>query len=462
MRSVAKKLKTIPFSAPGVFYFGAHYSKSLIWAFFNTFFLFFAIYGLGLSPLLAGVISFAFAATDAIFDLPGSFLIHRFASYGNGIANVVALATPICCLFLCLAFLNLSALGPALSIASCVTAGIAFRLAFTFIDIPLNASIGRTNYNSKIRNGVAGWRSVGSALAVISLAVLLALVAEQDGKVIAYKLWQIALIVSIIACIILIPSFSAVDEAARRVEKPSANIEISEIVRLMRKNITQNFAILFAINFVSLLLVSQFFRAVIFIVEREIAGTPSFSEALILITIVSGITVAPWMALASRLEKNHAAIVANIGLLFAVLSFGFLNSTAGGVLLFFVLFGSFHHWNTFIWSILPDTTDEISKNAGTALYAPVIGFFAAFGKMTIGLGGLLGGWLLHISGFPENPNFETYTYYISGSTALGCILSILLYSRYKLTHEKYSKIPTALLKDQSHDASVIASPRSDK
>lgn len=445
-----------------VAYFGAHYSKSLIWNFFNTFFLFFAIYGLGINPIHAGIIALAFAATDAIFDLPVSLFLQRSAKLTNGMAKFVSFATPLCCLFLCLAFTKFDSLGAPLSIALCVAAGFAFRLAFTFIDVPLNSSIGRISYNSKARNGVAGWRSIGSAGAVVSLAVLLSLLAEENDKILADRLWQIAALISAAACVIIIPSFHAVDASAREKEKPQTDFHISETARLVLGNVTKNFGVLFAINFASLLLVGQFFRAVIFIVEKQPDSTPSFSEALILITVVSAVTVAPWMALASRLEKNQAAIILNICLLLAVLSFGVLSSSLVGILIFFVLFGSLHHWNTFIWAILPDTTDEVSKNAGNALHTPIIGIFAAFGKLTIGLGNLLGGWLLQISGFPDSPDFDAYITYVTGVTAFGCVACVLLYSRYRLTHAKYLEIPATLLKDHPQDDGSTSKPRADK
>lgn len=109
-----------------------------------------------------------------------------------------------------------------------------------------------------------------------------------------------------------------------------------------------------------------------------------------------------------------------------------------------------------IWSMLPDSVDEISKNAGVQLHAPVIGLFAAIGKLTMGFSQLLSGWFLQRTGFPNAPNISAFENVLVWATVSGCGFTIFFLSQYKLSHKLHAQISAALLKDSepANDCSV--------
>ncbi len=417
----------------------AHFGKMLIWNFFQTFFLFFAIYGLGLEPIYASLFVFLFAVMDVGVDVPASFIINRMQKKWGGMSRWVTFGAPATAVLLLMSFYSGSPDDSNLWVVICIIAGFASRVAFTFVDVPMNASVGRVSNHSRRRNLVAGSRNIASAAAKGSLAGLLAIQVEQDGEIVAGNLWVAAAVIALIAPLAIVPAFRRVDQRAHQSEVLSGQKQSLNFADFL-PGLTRNMLYLSAANIAFLLLACQFGHALIFMVETDPLISTPFSSVWAILTVVSAITVGPWMWFASRNEKRTIAFIGLVAISIVVALYPTLKSSTWGIVTFVVLFAGVGHVNSIIWSMLPDATDEASLAVGRPIHAPVVGSFAAVGKLTIGLSQLLGGAFLQWSGFPESPDFRTYQTLVIVATVSGCLMVLLLLAKYRLNHDRHAEV----------------------
>ena len=403
--------------------------------------MFFAIYGIGLDPLAASILVFVFATADALFDIPAAFLLGKTLRRLRGMFLWVAVATPICALFLVLCFLILPSEALAIGMSAYIAIGLVYRLAFTFVDIPLNASIGRFEYNSERRTLVSGGRSIASTAAKVVIGVCTAIFVEQEGRIITGNLWFIAALVGLLACITILPSFTKIDRHSYALEQARQPHQRSEkLLFNAPRMFPRDFIYLLLVNLFFLVGAMQFSHMIIFFVDNDQRITISFGYLWILINIVSSATVFLWMKLAAAVEKVFAiriALVATIGIvaLFLLLRTG---NTSAVVL--FTAFAGVFHVNALIWALLPDIVDQASANARLPAHAPVVGVFAAIGKIGIGVSHLLTGLILASAGVPNTPDSSALVTYTAVATILGCAASALLVTKIRVTHRHHAKL----------------------
>ena len=407
-------------------YSGAHLGKTLLWVFFDTFFMFFAIYHLGLDPVLASLAVLLFSMSDVLLDIPAGFLIGKQKKRLNGMMVWAKFATPLCCMLVFIAFFGTKLTPGPGGFWICIAGGCLFRVFFTFLDVPLNAVIGQVSHDSKRRNRVSAGRNIGGALGRGILALLIAIIAETDDGIDASQLWLVAGCISLFSGLLIFPFLVTSQEHARH--NPSQEELEDGWIRfsMVKTAFTPNLVILICVNTIFLILVSQVMKSIIFLVESWPGSTFSYSSTWLLIVGVGALTVIPWMNLASRYEKTRVfgwcmlAIAATLG---TFLLTGI--STSLQFVTFIILLGSVFHANTFIWSMLPDVMDEASLRIKKSCHAALIAIFASLGKLTIGIGTVLNGFLLEWSGFPDAPDFDMLLTLILG---ISLVASLSVYS----------------------------------
>lgn len=408
----------------------SHLGKSLVWSFFNTFFLFYAIYGLGLSPLKAGALIFLFSISDAIFDIPVTILIYR-NQHKISMAHWVKIMTPICSVLLVLMFTSFYIQPTSPEFFKWAIMGLIFKLTFTFIDIPLNASIGRFEYNSAKRNYIAASRSIASTAAKLAIAILIYNFVENERVIDTDKLWIVAMIIAILAPILITPTFSHIDKSAQildaRYKYHSGEIKL----RRAYKAIPSNLKLLIGANFFVLVMVAQFSNGLIFLVNNNPNYDISFTTVWQFMAIISAFSVVFWMILAGRIKKNVTAVINLFLLATLLLSHSIFLATGTGILVFVGIYASLYHINSLMWSMLPDTTDEVSERLESNMQVPTIGIFAALGKSMIGLGLLASGYVLELSGFPNSPDLSLFTDLIIYLSFVGCIGGGFCFALYR-------------------------------
>lgn len=422
-------------------YASAIFGKNLLWTFFNTFFVFFAIYGLGLDPISASLLAFTFAVADATFDIPAGFLLNKRLATPTGMFPWVLIAAPASAVLLITIFAAVPATDEGLSIGSYVVIGVVYRLFFTFVDVPLNASIGRFDYHSQSRNIIAGFRSIASTGAKVAVAILTALLVEEGRNIVPENLRAIAAIVGVISVAAILPTFYRIDRRSTLLERASpfhgvARIRLREMGRILSPDLKR----LFAANVVYLLLVPQFGNAFIFILGRTEHFEVTFSTFWLTINIVSSVTVLFWAHLASRTEKVKAINISLIATATVTILFLVLGTSTAIVLFFFVLYSSVFHANALIWSALPDVVDQSTALAGRPTHAAIVGAFAAIGKLTIGAAHVLTGILLASSSFPDAPDVPRLLTLVSAASVVGCLACVWLLSRMRLTHRSHAAL----------------------
>lgn len=430
-----------PLRSPTFEYASSIFGKSLLWAFFNTFFVFFAIYGLGLDPIPASLLAFTFAIADATFDIPAGFLLNKRLATPKGMFPWVLIATPTCALLLVTIFAAAPAITKGLSIGSYILIGVIYRLFFTFIDVPLNASIGRFDYSSQNRNVIAGFRSIASTGAKVAIAYLTALFVEEGDRIAPDRLWTSAAIVGVVSVIAIVPTFYRIDQRSVVLERSSkfcgiAKIRLREIGRIL----SHDLKLLFVTNIVFLLLVLQFGNAFIFILGKTSHFDITFSAFWLTINIVSSVTVLFWARLASRIEKVKAIIISLIATAVVILAFLVVGSSTATVFSLFILYAGVFHANALIWSALPDVVDQSSALAGRPTHAAIVGAFAAIGKLTIGAAQVLTGAFLAISSFPDTPDVPMFLTLVTAATTVGCVICVVLLARMQLTHRSHATL----------------------
>jgi Na+/melibiose symporter-like transporter len=308
---------------------------------------------------------------------------------------------------------------------------LVFKLTFTFIDIPLNVSIGRFECSSAKRNYIAASRSVASTLSKLAIAILIASFVENDNVIDTDKLWIVATVIAILVPILIIPTFSYIDKSAQildaRYKYHPGEIKLGQAY----KAIPRNLKLLIGANFFVLVMVAQFSNGLIFLVNDNPIYDISFTLIWQFMAIISAFSVVLWMILAGSIKKNITAVINLFLLAILLLCHSFFLSTGTGILVFVCIYVAVYHINSLMWSMLPDTADEVSERLESNMQVPTIGLFAALGKSMIGLGLLASGYILELSGFPNSPDLSLFADLIIYSSFFGCIGGGFCFAQYR-------------------------------
>lgn len=419
-------------------YAASHGGKTLLWAFANTFLLFLLIERFGLRPSDAAFVILALGVADALTHPLAAAVIHHAQHRGGGMRNSLLVALPVCCAAFALLF-AIQKLGQVEAIAFAFGAGVAFRVAFVFVDIPLNVSLGRFNHDSRARTRIAAGRTVAGALAQLGLAVATVAFVERNGLIDQQRLSEAAVVVAVVSGALIILGFPPVDAAATRLER-RVQANAAGPVRWFHLLTHKDLLALTVANVAFLFAGSQVFGALIFVTQYSPQPATSFGWAWTLQVVGSALLIAPWAYAASRFEKSQVCIVSLLGLgLVSALTIPLLAAPLGLALVVGALC-VVSQTNTLIWTMLPDALDQASFTAGKSVHAVVGGAFTLVGKLAMAAGTVLSGVMLEISGAPDQfdiPRYWASTVVISIVGALGAALAL---SAYRLTHAKVAAI----------------------
>jgi Na+/melibiose symporter-like transporter len=406
----------------------SHAGKTLIWDFCNKFFLFFLINQYTLDPISAAFIVSALILIDALLDPVTAYIMQYSWLSRLSFRHWVAIFMPICCMSL----LALFTLDVSDDKGKLIIYGIIFRVAFTFVDLPLNASIGRFQQRSNTRIFTSAYRSISSTVAAIILSLLTKIYIEEQGQFLASNIAIGAFYVVIIALILVPISFWPVDVLSERkeqiyVKSQAKASDVTYPLGLMKpsKWVTKTYLILVLINIFFLVAVNQFSMAILYIVEMSNDLTLSFSSLWLIMSLISIPSAFMYAHLAKKIGRHLACTIsiACIGILAIIFSFT-SNSNSLSVLsstMFFIVFAVCANANLLIWGLFADELDKANEKAGYLIYAFATGIFTFVGKFSISAAFLIQGVILHFSGYPDNVNSNTFYTGISIITVLGVI-----------------------------------------
>jgi Na+/melibiose symporter-like transporter len=426
----------------------AHGGKTLLWGFVDSFFVFFCIYALNLTPLTATFIATGFFVFEALLQPLVAAAIQRFYLRHRSMAVWVRWSVLLtCCLFPCL-FWPWSFEFQPLIVAAMIVVGVGFHTAFTCIDVPLNASIGRFEPDSRNRTGVSAIRNLAGTLARFSLALMTALWLEPEATLDIGRFPWAATGVAAIAGVLIILGFEIVDAKARTLDPIKSELPPPSSKIALRHILTPNLLLLMGVNIVFLASMTQFDRALIYIIGTDsrsgvlgnLQPETKFSHIWLIMSGFGALAGFFWLGLAARFEKSHVAIFCVSA--FALTVIGFLWLPLGpmwfmGFVITLAVTGTI---NPLIWAMLPDVMDEVSLRVGYPVQPTVAGIFTLAGKLSIGAAQLISGCLLEINGFPSNPTISNYTQSVVWVCVIGAVLAGAALLFYRLTHDAHGAI----------------------
>jgi len=151
----------------------AHYGKSLFWVASELLLAFYLGEAFGLQASTIGFFLFAFLLWDATTDPMVALLIARFGSSTKSLLVFQVIGAVTSGLFFCALFYvpDLNSQGLQIYV---FMIGLAFRTTYTLYDLPQNTLLTRISKSAAGKVHLSAYRTAGSALAKITLAVTLA------------------------------------------------------------------------------------------------------------------------------------------------------------------------------------------------------------------------------------------------------------------------------------------------
>jgi len=429
----------------------AHSGKSLLWGFFINYFMYFAIFGVGLDPFQASLILTLFVVSDIIVDLVVAAALQRWGMSGAGMVRWVSIATPLAAVALVFLFaphIVLTGAPKSLPVATLLTAGLIFRAAFSLIDVPLNAAIGRFTYSSRMRNLGSAMRSVGGFSAGLAIGLVTAALLEPGGRLAPERFWMGATVMAICAVPLILLGFARVDRKARVLEAAIAAAHRNRSRASAGAYVTPALVALTATNIVFLLAATQLDDAFIYLSQGAWPDGPAFSLIAVTVSLAHVCGAGLWLWLATRWEKRTVTWASLAALGLATALFPLLPKTTIALLSFAFVLALSSGTNALIWSLLPDLVDEASARSGKPAHALIVGVFALIGKLSIAASQLLSGALLTVSGFPADPNYGQYALLVIACSLAGIALSALPLVFVRISHARHASVALSLLRER--------------
>lgn len=363
------------------------FAFNLYWQSVGFYLLFFYTEVAALSPATAGAIFMTGALWGGAADLVAGAVAERTrASYRRLIGWGAA---P-----LGLAFAAMFALPGA---AWALAAGIAFRTAYAFTNVPYAAWTTRLAMRSDERASLAGLRMVfGAAAAALVAIALPALAAGPAGYPGAAGTLAVVGVPLLLLVVALVP------EPVRN--RPVADgVPLSAQLAALARNrafVTLNLAV--AAGGAASALLGQ---SVLYHFRYLLADEASGPRTLAAMSVAAVMIVPAWTLLATRIGARATWLVASLAAaasLIAMAVLGTGSAMAAGLCLVAAQ-AAFAGFNLAAWALLPDTVDWGELHDGVRVEALAFGAFSLVQKATLGGAGLAIGSVYAMAGFVAGP-----------------------------------------------------------
>lgn len=400
-------------------YASGNLGKSIVWASFESFLLFYLVTIVGFSAWLAGGVLAAAMIWDGLADFVVAYGTDRHGK-ANALARLVLLGAPLGAIGFWLTFAPMTGHGwPAI-----VAAILLCRLGYTLCDIGHNTLLVRVATGPRAASLVSGFRlifsSIGGALVGMAAAQLLGMrdpAAQREAfgacAAIAGALYFGTLLIAV--------------GATHRLPAPAA-VAPGETRRHLLQSLWHQpgYRLLLALIALQAGLLPAFNRALPFF-GTAVRGDPAWAGyALAMITLAQSLSLPLWMGASRRFGPARLLAAAHLLAILAMASMGllaFLQDGRWSAIPLALLGIAQAGMNMAIWALLAlSVQSQASTHA--RLEALPVGLFLAVLKCASGLGGstiavLVGG-------------FSAWSYVAAGALALpmiGCIAILTLLRR---------------------------------
>lgn len=353
-------------------YASGNMGKSVIWASFDIFMLFYLVSVLGMEPLTAGALLAVTLVWDGLADVVVAFWTDRRGG-SDMLARLILVGAPM----VALGFWAIFAAAPGPGRIVTVLAVVLCRLGYTLCDVGHNTLMVRVAAHPRDAATVSGLRLIFSAMggALVGLAsahnltgpIAAQRAALEHGAAMAAMLYLVTLLTAM---------------GVSRNLPPVTGEPVERPWRALRGN--RAFAMVLGLMALQSALTPLFTRALPFFGQAMHDDASWAGRALTVITLAQALSLPLWMAL-SRRQSSAAILLASHGLMLIAMAGMVLVSgeVAHGFALVF-LGTAQGGMNMAIWALL-----ALSLRAGAVSEALPVGLFLAGIKCSAGLGNAL-------------------------------------------------------------------------
>jgi Na+/melibiose symporter-like transporter len=363
-------------------YSAGNLGKSIVWASFDTFLLYYLVHRAGFMPLAAGGLLLALHGLDAVASPVIAYLTDRRAD-PKGLARLISLGAPLCGI----SFWAIFAPGATPSRAFIAVAVIGCRVGYALCDIGHNALMVRVSTDTRRAATISGLRLIFSAIGAGMVGSTAAGILAQAGRQQHAALATAALLGGFIYIVTLLCAMhvtralpcgnSAFPKRLGRVREHLAALWVNAAYRRVLLLVAAQAGLIGLLN-----------RALPFLGDATHGGAAWAGMALTLITVAQAASLPFWI-LFSRDRLPEPVLAA--AYVTALAGIGFLGLArvgplaTAGLLLFGVGQGGMNLaiWAMLALSVRPTRPSDIQHEA-----LP-IALFLAILKASVGLGGAL-------------------------------------------------------------------------
>lgn len=394
--NVKEEVASTPQNINMLMFSSTNLGKSLFWTMAEIFCLVYATDTLGINPSTAGIIILMTLIWDALSDPIVGLLVDQNSFLYRRYWLTIAIATPLCAIFLALVFATQFAdefLQPFLF----TCALLLFRTAFTFLDIPDNALFSRVAKHKQLRISAALYRKLMATVGSVAIALSTKWVFDHDqGLSEGLKIFYIVVIVGPISAAVMTLGAHSVNRWDNVVPSAKQQPISFPIVKLIKH---KALAGLFFHMFFSSLGMSLFISSLIYTDRFILEEDAWFATAMALFLVFQAVGVILCSLYASLDSTVRTLTITAILSLPCVFMF-YSTSNASILLLSCSAFGfCAGGMNSLRWVIAPAVVDITEISLSKRYEATTMALFSLSIKSGIGVASLVLGLVLEGVGY---------------------------------------------------------------
>jgi len=431
------------------FGFGAgDFAFNLVWSGTGLFLMYVYTDVFGVSPTLAGIVYALALAWDGVTDPVMGVIADRTRTRWGRYRPWIAMGAIPLAISYVIAFWNPGFTGLALVIWIAFTHCL-LRTAYTIASIPFSSLQARLSADANERSQLAGFRMMGAASGVLTVALFTPLIVKAMGQGHEGRGYVLAAMAAGILAVLIFAFVVSVMQEPEESEDAPAPEPLWADVGTFFAQFTQNgplvrvFLVIIAVS----IAVTLFSKNVLYYFKYVLEAPEAATLALVTPAFAMLVLVPVWVVVASKTSKRTAWMWGS-----AISALGYVAFYANpfqdvGVVMAIIVVISVggSSFGVLFWSMLPDTVEWGEAHHGVRHEAKVFGFASFAQKAALGVNALLLGLMLDGVGYQANQAQSAHT--LEGITAimsliplLGVIASMALLWTYPIDAKRHAEL----------------------
>lgn len=360
-------------------YSSGNFGKSIVWASFESFLLFYMVRLAGFDALTAGGLLACMMFCDAAADVTVAYLADRHGRAG-ALGRLIQFGAPLCAISYWSIFAARS------SGMIVVAAVILCRIGYTLCDIGHNTLLIRVAPRPRDATGVSGFRLVfsaaGTGVVGLASAHVLSLADASDQRT-AFAVCGVA------GGVIYMATLMTAMWATRKLPSPRPDVRHASpkamLFALARNRSYRNLLLLVALQAG---LLPMFTRSLPFFGDMIFGDASWGGSALTTITVAQAASLPAWIWLSRARSARQILTIAYLISASAMATLAISPSSAKDIVWLVIIGFGYAGMNIAIWAMLTSTV-RAGLSEGAAVEALPVGLFLAALKAAAGIGNLL-------------------------------------------------------------------------